>query len=204
MTRPIEGPEPVKVLRGRSTFLRPAERGDIPRFVDWMNDERTLVYLAARAPIGLAEEERWFERMVERQGDDHWLFVICRLGDESPIGTIGLFDIDLRNGGAGLGISLGDPADRGQGLGTDALEAMLDFGFGELRLERIWLDVYDFNRRAFRSYEKAGFADEGTLRHAIYRRGRFQDLHRMAILRDEWAQRRSADPFPGPPTEGGG
>jgi RimJ/RimL family protein N-acetyltransferase len=199
MTTPPEGAQPVKVLRGRSTFLRPAEREDIPRFVEWMNDERTVVYLAARAPIGLADEERWFERMVEGQGDDRWFFVICRTGDERAIGTIGLFDIDLTNGSAGLGISLGDPGDRGQGLGTDALEILLDFAFGELRLERVWLDVYDFNRRAMRSYEKAGFTDEGVLRHAVYRRGRYQDLHRMAILRREWATRRADHPFPGPP-----
>jgi RimJ/RimL family protein N-acetyltransferase len=50
----------------------------------------------------------------------------------------------------------------GQGLGTDAMFALLDFGFGQLRLERMWLEVYDFNRRARRSYEKCGFVLEGT------------------------------------------
>jgi RimJ/RimL family protein N-acetyltransferase len=196
VTDPQTPNEPIKVLRGRETFLRAPERDDIPRFVRWMNDERTVRFLAARSPLGQALEEQWFERMIERQGRDSWFFVICTLADERPIGTTGLFEIDLTNGSAAIGILIGDPADQGRGLGTDAMEALLDFGFGELRLERMWLDTYDFNPRGVRSYEKAGFVHEGTLRHAIYRRRRHVDVLRMAILRSEWAGRRAANPFP--------
>jgi diamine N-acetyltransferase len=193
------GSKPVKVLRGRLTFLRPAERDDIPLLARWINDERTVAHLGARAPIGQALEERWFERMMEGQGQNHWYFISCLLGDERPVGNVGLFDIDLTNGSAGIGITIGDPKDQGRGLGTDVMESVLDFGFGELRLERMWLDVYDDNARAIRSYEKAGFVHEGRLRHAVYRRRRYVDVLRMAILRSEWADRRAADPFPGPP-----
>jgi RimJ/RimL family protein N-acetyltransferase len=82
---------------------------------------------------------------------------------------------------------IGDKSLWGQGLGTDGLNALLDFGFGQLRLERIWLEVYDFNERGRRSYEKCGFVLEGTQRRATFRRGAFHDVHLMAILRDEWA-----------------
>ena len=118
----------------------------------------------------------------------------CRLDDERPIGTIGLFELDQTNGSAGIGITIGDPADTGAGLGTDALEALLDFGFGQLRMERLWLHVYDENARAIRSYEKAGFVREGVLRHHGYFDGEFKDVVAMAILRDEWAARRAATP----------
>ena len=56
---------------------------------------------------------------------------------------------------------IGDPADTGQGYGSDALRALVGFGFDELRLERIGLDVYDFNERARRVYERVGFVHEG-------------------------------------------
>ena len=90
------------------------------------------------------------------------------------------------DGGAGLGLSIGAPADRGHGHGTDMLRALLWFGFGYLRLERIWLDVYDFNPDARRLYERVGFVHEGILRHAAFREGRYVDFHRMSILADEW------------------
>ena len=76
------------------------------------------------------------------------------------------------------------------------MNALLDFGFGQLRLERLWLEVYDFNLRARRSYEKSGFSLEGTQRRAIFKRGKHRDVLLMAILRDEWAaldRRRSWD-----------
>jgi diamine N-acetyltransferase len=180
------GTAATPILRGRSVYLRAGERADVPQFVRWMNDARMARFLTRRAPIGHPDEERWFEGMVERQGREGWFFVISLIEGDRPIGTTGLFELDANNGSAGLGISIGDPADWSRGWGTDALNALVDFGFGELRLERIWLDVYDFNARARRSYDKAGFTLEGTLRHAHFHRGRHIDVHRMAILRDEW------------------
>jgi RimJ/RimL family protein N-acetyltransferase len=124
--------------------------------------------------------------MIEAQGTDRYFFVICRQADDRPVGSIDLHDVDLRNGSASLGIAIGDPDDTGEGYGTDALQALIAFAFGQLRLERVELDVYDFNDRARRVYERIGFVLEGTLRHALYRDGAFHDVHRMAILRDEW------------------
>jgi len=182
---PRDGFEPM--LAHGSVHLRPAEREDLPLFVRWLGDARTTRTLAIRSPLSLALEEGWFERLLERQGGNHWHFVICRTVDGRPVGAMDLHEIDYVNGSAGLGIMIGDPADTNQGYGSDALRALIRFGFGELRLERIWLDVYDFNARARHVYERVGFVEEGVLRHALYRDGAFHDDHRMAILRYEWA-----------------
>jgi RimJ/RimL family protein N-acetyltransferase len=189
MTTP-DGSKPI--LGGRLVYLRPAERDDIPFFVRWLSDARTTGYIGARSPIGLAMEERWFEDLLDHHGRDRWFFVICRLEDERPVGSLDLREIGQTNGGAGLGIVIGDPADTGQGYGSDALSVLLDFGFGELRLERVWLEVFEFNERARHVYERLGFVHEATLRHAIFHGGRYLDLQRMGILREEWAERRPA------------
>lgn len=169
-----------------SVYLRPAERSDIPLFVEWFNDWRTSRTLGLRAPLSVPLEEQWFDRMLADQGKSGYHFVACLLDDDRPIGTVGLFELDLLDGGAGLGISIGRESDRGRGHGTDMLRALLAFGFGQLRLERIWLDVYAMNPGARRVYERVGFTLEGTLRHAIFREGRYVDVHRMSILADEW------------------
>lgn len=182
-----DGREPV--VHGRLVYLRPGERDDVATFAAWMSDLRTMANLASRGPISRAQEERWFEAMTTRQGGTDWFFAICLLADDRLIGTAGLFQVDPINGGAGFGISIGDPADRGRGYGTDATEAIVAFAFDWLRLERVWLDVHADNPGAIRSYEKVGFVREATLRRAHYRAGRYLDTHRMAILREEWLAR---------------
>jgi diamine N-acetyltransferase len=184
---PPGGPTPP--LATGIVYLRPAERHDVPLFVRWLNDLRTTRTLLMFGPMSETSEERWFEQMLEHQGKDRWHFVVCRRADDRPVGVLDLHDVDLRNGSASLGILIGDPADTGQGYGSDALRALVGFGFDQLRLERIELDVFDYNEGARRVYERVGFRHEGTLRRAVYRDGAFHDIHRMAILRDEWSSR---------------
>jgi RimJ/RimL family protein N-acetyltransferase len=183
---PTDGDGRQPLIAAGDVYLRPGERRDVPVFVRWFTDARTTRTLLMTSPMGEALEERWFERMLDVHGTDRWFFVVCRRADDRPVGSIDLHEVDLRNGSASLGIAIGDPDDTGRGYGTDALRALLGFGFGQLRLERIELEVYDFNDGARRVYERVGFVHEGTLRRALYRDGAFHDVHRMAILRDEW------------------
>ena len=182
----------MPILRSDRIYLRPAERSDLPTFVRWFDDAEMARHLAVRAPFSLAMEEKWFDQMVEHQGKDRYLFVICLAADGRPIGSADLREIDTENGNAAFGITIGEKDEWGRGYGTEALQVICDFGFGQLRLERIQLDVYVDNARARRSYEKAGFQVEGTLRHGHFADGRFMDVVRMALLRDEWlAQERT-------------
>lgn len=180
-------PPPMPVIRAERIFLRPAERDDLPHFVRWFGDAETTRYLALRSPFSLAMEEQWFSGMLERQGKGAFHFVICLIADGRPIGTAGFDHVNHEDGNASFGISIGEKGEWNRGYGTEALQAICDFGFGQLRLERIDLDVYLPNVRAQRSYTKAGFTKEGMLRHAHFADGVFHDVVRMSLLRGEWA-----------------
>jgi RimJ/RimL family protein N-acetyltransferase len=105
------------------------------------------------------------------------------------IGFIGLFGIEWNHGNAWVGIGLGERDYWGKGYGTDAMCAILDYAFNELNLYRVTLDVFEYNPRAIRSYEKAGFQLEGRVRKMIHRDGRRWDVLVMGVLRDEWEER---------------
>jgi RimJ/RimL family protein N-acetyltransferase len=177
---------PAPILRAERIYLRPAERSDLPLFVSWLADAETKRHLSLRSPLSLAMEEKWFEQVVEHQGRDRYHFVICLIDDGRPIGVADLRELNLEDGHAAFGIVIGEKGEWNRGYGTEALNAICDFGFGQLRLERIELDVYAPNKRAQRSYEKAGFRLEGTLRHGHFADGEFLDVLRLALLRDEW------------------
>jgi diamine N-acetyltransferase len=129
----FSGMPPLGIAHG-SVNLRAAERDDIPRFVAGINDQRRSRTLGSRAPISMPMEDAWFERMVADQGKSGYMFTVCLPADDRPIGNVSLFDLDLVNGSAGLGIMIGEPGDRGRGHGTDTFEATVGFGFERLGL----------------------------------------------------------------------
>ena len=61
-----------------------------------------------------------------------------------------------------------------------------------MNFHRIALGVFEFNARAQAVYRKVGFVDEGREREAYYQDGRYWDVLRMSILREEWDARRAA------------
>jgi len=174
------------LLRSERLLLRPAERGDIETIVGWLNDADVQETLGVRGPLSQAGEERWFEHLQEEQGKSRWHFVVCLRADGRPLGLAGLDRIDTINGAAEIGASISQSSEWDKGYGTEVMEMLMDFGFGELRLHRIRLHVFTSNDRAIHVYEKVGFRHEGTEREAFFRHGRYLDVHVMGILRSEW------------------
>lgn len=105
------------------------------------------------------------------------------------IGCVRLWRLSDRNRSAMLTIFIGEKGQWGHGFGTDAMRLALRQAFHVLELRRVELHVFDFNKRAIRCYEKAGFVVEGTRRNALYRRGRWFDILVMGILKDEFLAR---------------
>ena len=80
------------------------------------------------------------------------------------------------------------PAGRDRGLGTEATRLIVGYGFARLALHRISLEVYAFNPRARRVYEKVGFRVEGVLRESLRYNGEWVDATVMSILASEWGE----------------
>ena len=176
---------PNPIIRGEKVWLRPLEREDLAPSLRGINDRDINALAGFWGPIGDAMSERWFEEEVlKKQGESMYAFAICKLGSSELIGQCGFnnFRAGLR-GEVGI-FMLSDQI--GRGLGTDAMNALVDFGFGQLGLERIELLVDPDNPRAVRSYEKSGFSLEGRLRSIARSRGKMVDGLMMSILRAEW------------------
>ena len=78
------------------------------------------------------------------------------------------------------------PAGQNRGLGTEATRLIVGYGFEQLGLHRISLEVYAFNPRARRVYERAGFRPEGVLRESLRYGDQWIDATVMSILAPEW------------------
>jgi RimJ/RimL family protein N-acetyltransferase len=173
------------IIRGEKTWLRALERDDLEAGMRAVNDREIADLVGFSSPMSRAMVDKWFEDEVLKQhGQREYFFTICELGSSEPVGQCGFHHIQ-----AGVRADVAIfmlPELTGRGLGTDAMNALVDFGFGELGLERIGLHVSPGNERAIRSYEKSGFVHEGRLRAYRRRRGEMMDDLVMSIVRAEW------------------
>jgi RimJ/RimL family protein N-acetyltransferase len=74
-------------------------------------------------------------------------------------------------------VVIGNEAARGRGLGAEAIDQLCRVGFGRFGLHRVYAYVLSINPAARRSFERAGFALEGTLRDDRWTADRFVDSY---------------------------
>jgi RimJ/RimL family protein N-acetyltransferase len=160
------------------TFSRWGRDSEYTRLLD--NDP-------ARMP-SITKTKEWFEKFSEKEQVNETFFLVRSLEGNTLIGFVGLFGIEWNHGDAWVGIGIGDRQYWGKGYGTDAMRVILRYAFTELNLHRITLGVFEYNSRAIRSYEKAGFIIEGRFRQQLHREGRHWDEIMMGILREEWME----------------
>jgi RimJ/RimL family protein N-acetyltransferase len=142
-----------------------------------------LEYFGRYRPLSLAEEEEWYEQMLQDPKTCNFAVEL----EGRHVGGAGFDKIDGRNACAEVGLFIGLPELWDQGLGFDVLQSLLRFGFEQLNLNRIYLRVFARNERAVHLYEKLGFRHEGRWRQAEFRNGQYQDMLWMSVLREEWA-----------------
>jgi RimJ/RimL family protein N-acetyltransferase len=174
------------MIIGEEVRLRPVEREDLPRFVEWFSDPEVRRYLGIALPFSLAQEERWFEDLQERLEKQELVVLTIETSEGAHIGNISLMDINWKDRYAELGITIGDKDYWNQGYGTDATRTMLRVAFNDMNLHRVFLRVHADNARGIRCYEKVGFQREGTLRESVFRAGAYRDMVLMSILASEF------------------
>lgn len=163
--------------------LRELRPHDSEAYLRWINDPELVRLNSSYAPVMVPQHESWFSSIGSRS--DVRIFTI-QDDDGSPIGSCSLRNIEAIHRSAELQIRIGEAAARGKGFGKRAVAELLDFGFQDLNLNRIFLHVFGTNDRARHVYEKSGFSVEGTLRQAYFIGGHWENSIIMAILNEEY------------------
>ena len=180
-------------LTGEKVVLRPFNDGDLPAIRAVLLDPEARILTgsvhdeaSARAPEPPDEEELLLDWYGNRndQADRLDLAVTDKVTGEC-VGEAVLNDWDPGNESCNFRIFIG-PHGRDRGLGSEATRLIVGYGFERLGLHRISLEVYAFNPRARRAYEKAGFRAEGVLRECFRYNGEWIDATVMSILASEW------------------
>jgi RimJ/RimL family protein N-acetyltransferase len=173
------------MLTGEKVSLRAMDKRDYPALFRFRNDIELLVLGDDDPPIpGTFEAfESFMDEFTKKKGDEA-MFIIE--ADEKTIGSVGLFHFDTTSKTCELGISIGDHDYLGKGYGSDAVRVITEYAFRYRNLHKVFLHVTANNERAYRSYLRCGFIEEGRLREQLWSDGAYRDVVAMGILRSEW------------------
>lgn len=174
------------MYKGEKIRLREYKKEDIKLAQEYVNDSEIKKLLNPGIPFlyTYEDEEKWYENLSASK--DTYNFAIETLEDKKYIGGCGINEVDWKNSYVVIGIFIGDKDYLGKGYGTDAMKVLMHFIFEQMNIHKIKLNVFSFNKRAIKSYEKCGFKVEGILRDELFVDGKYHDEVSMGILREEY------------------
>jgi RimJ/RimL family protein N-acetyltransferase len=164
------------MLVGNLVDLELMERGDLPLIKEWIND---VDFVGAFEPFeqeSLGNLEKQFDELKEGQ----WYLV--KKKDASPIGYVAHFKA---HGSTTIGYML-LPEERGKGIGSEAVQMIVDYLYLHKDIVRIQAETHPENIASQRVLEKAGFQKEGIRRMAFFSRGVHRDTALWSIIRNDW------------------
>lgn len=168
-------------LTGQWIDLHTIEESDLPFLQKSINSPAVRQHLTVRTPVNEVQEREWFEEQVTSEDRVNLLIV----GSDGPAGTVGLGPIDSPDGNAEIGIWIQE-SDWGRNYGTEASELLITYAFENLRIHRIEARVFEGNEASRNLWETLGFDHEAVHREAAYLHGEYIDVHRYAMLENEW------------------
>ncbi|MBL86163.1 MAG: GNAT family N-acetyltransferase [Winogradskyella sp.] len=148
-------------LKGEHIFLRALEPEDLDFIYEIENDTSLWVLSDTQTPYSRFLIKQYLENAQQDIFEAKQLrLVICTL-EGLAIGLIDVFDFDVKNKRAGIGILIKDQANRYKGYGKEALNLLVDYCFKTLHMHQVYANIAESNETSLRLFENTGFKKIG-------------------------------------------
>ena len=174
------------VIRSERLHLRKLTMKDAQDIYEYSKDPLVAEHVLWDAHTSVSESKgyiRWMIRKYRFGEPSSW--GIALNDTDKVIGTIGFMWIQPENSAAEVGYSLAR-AHWNKGYMTEALHAILDYGFNHMHLNRIEAMHETSNPASGAVMRKCGMQKEGTLRSKVFNKGKYVDVDLYAILRRDF------------------
>ena len=153
---------------------------------NWVSDPEIQSLLSEPVYSTKQEVAELLKKYIESYDKpDYYRWAIVLKETNECIGQIAFFLIDNKNHFGEIEYCIGKEFQR-KGLATECTEALIDFGFEKIQLNKIQICHKANNTPSKRVIEKCGFKYEGTLRDFFYMDGKYIDRLYSSILREEY------------------
>jgi UDP-4-amino-4,6-dideoxy-N-acetyl-beta-L-altrosamine N-acetyltransferase len=171
---------------GLKVVLRPFAEGDRERILVWRNSPDVAAQMFSDDVISPEQHREWFDRVRKSREQRYWLVE----RSSSPVGVANLSEIDSHHLRCEWAYYIGEIGARGQSTPGMIEYGVLDHAFGRLGMRKVSCQVLITNSRVAHLHRQFGFRDEGLLRAHILKNGIPVDVLLLALLREEWLERR--------------
>ena len=173
-----------KVSRG-NIYLSPINPEDYEVWTKFMNDSRITDGInQTKAILSINKEKEFLEKYSKDDDPTEKAFTIVNKNNDKMLWITDLGDINCIDGTARLWISIWNYDEHNKWYWTDAVNAILLFGFHTLNLRNIDLHVFSFNEKAIKCYQKVWFQEYWRRKETHYCNGKFRDEIYMDITKE--------------------
>ncbi|MGI6177363.1 MAG: GNAT family N-acetyltransferase [Eubacterium sp.] len=172
-------------IETKNLVIRPTVFEDCVKFAEWETRPEVTEFFSI--DDGRTYEDVVTEYIKAEYDNSKMYLTITRKLDGKMLGRIILTRIDTLHDSLDITrIYIADVSERNKGYGSEALRGVLEYAFLNLHTERVTIDHFITNRKAAMLYEKLGFKNEGIMRHASKKNGKYYDLQLKSMTRAEY------------------
>jgi ribosomal-protein-alanine N-acetyltransferase len=167
--------QPFPKLSTERLLLRQLVMEDDKEIMLLRSDEQVLKYLIISKCNSVEEARLFIEKIntgISNNESIYW--GICLREDSKLIGSFCIWQISEENSRAEIGYAL-HPRFQGKGIMSEAMDAVLNYGFNAMRLHSLEANVDPANAASIKLLEKKGFLKEAHLKENVFFNGRFID-----------------------------
>ncbi|MFO7794961.1 MAG: GNAT family protein [Promethearchaeia archaeon] len=168
----------------------PINMNHVNLYMKWMNNPEVRRFARSMIPTTKEEIKKYIENQANKIKDS-FSFEIYHKKDKKSIGDCGFNKIDWVDRRGNIGLGIGEPKYWNQGLASEAVRLLLQYGFEELDLYKITADIFSPNIGSWKAAEKVGMRREAELSRYTYIEGEYVDNLIYSIFKNEWLSQKN-------------
>ena len=163
-------------------YIRRMTPDDTDLIVDWRNRDAVRNNFFFRETFTRQMHENWIREKIDTGLVEQ--FIVCLKGNDRPIGSSYLRDIDRQEKSAEYGIFIGEDDARGKGLGYEILCATMEYAHNRIGLHKVIARAISTNIASISIFEKYGFSHDQTIKSVLCTDGDMVDMVMLSYQKD--------------------
>lgn len=175
------------MIKGDKVGLRALEKEDLIHLRDWRNISEFRKHFREVRELSLNDQEEWLESL-QKTKHINYMFTIVDLKTNKPIGAAGLLYINwiIRSADFSFYIGRNEEYIDNEGYAIEATKLLINYGLKNLNLNKIWMELYEFDKMKLDFFDSFGFKTDGVLRDNCFEDGKYWDSKIISLTKKDY------------------